>query len=151
MSLTHLYLGSFSHSSLQNLSISVRLDGERRCTAIFRSLQRCSIGFRSGLWLGHSRTFRDLSRSHLCAVCLGLLSCWKVNLRTQSEVLSTLVQVFIKDLSVLCYIHLSLDADYSPSPCCWKTSAQHDAATTLLHRRDGARFPSDVTVGIQAK
>ena len=33
---------------------------------------------------GPSRTFRDLSRSHSCvilAVCLGLLSCWKVNLR----------------------------------------------------------------------
>ena len=37
----------------------------------------------SGLWLGHSRTFRDLSRSHSCvvlAVCLGSLSCSKVNL-----------------------------------------------------------------------
>ena len=46
-------------------------------------LQRCSIGFKSGLWQGCSRTFRDLSRSHCCvvlAVCLGSLSCWKVNL-----------------------------------------------------------------------
>uniref|UniRef100_A0A8C7WGR9 C2H2-type domain-containing protein n=1 Tax=Oncorhynchus mykiss TaxID=8022 RepID=A0A8C7WGR9_ONCMY len=77
-SLAHLYLGSFSHFSLQILSYSVRLDGERRCTAIFRSLQRCSIGFKSGLWLGHSRIFRDLSQSHSCvvlAVCLGP-SCW---------------------------------------------------------------------------
>ncbi|CDQ69538.1 unnamed protein product [Oncorhynchus mykiss] len=37
---------------------------------------RCSIGFKSGLWLKviQSRTFRDLSRSHSCvilAVCLG--------------------------------------------------------------------------------
>ena len=29
----------------------------------------------------------------------------------QSEVLSALEQVFIKDLSVLCYVHLSLDPD----------------------------------------
>ena len=82
-SLVHMYLGSFSHSSLQILTSSVRLDGERCCTAIFRSLQRCLIGFKSGLWLGHSRTFRDLSQSHSCvvlAVCLGSLSCWKVNL-----------------------------------------------------------------------
>ena len=81
-SLAHLYLGSFSHS-LQILSSSVRLNGERCCTAIFRSPQRCYIGFKSGLWLGHLRTFRDLSRSHSCAVlavCLGPLSCWKVNL-----------------------------------------------------------------------
>ena len=74
--MAHLYLGRFYHSSLQILSSSVRLDGERHCTAIFRSLQRCS--FRSGLWPGHSRTFRD--SCVVLAVCLGLLSCWKVNL-----------------------------------------------------------------------
>jgi hypothetical protein len=38
-SLAHLHLGSFSHSSLQILSSSVRLNGEHSCTAIFRSLQ----------------------------------------------------------------------------------------------------------------
>ena len=100
--------GSSFHSSLHILSSSVRLYGERRCTAIFRSLQRCSIGFKSGLWLDHSRTFIDLSQSHSCvvlAVCLGLLSCLKVNLHTGLE------QVFIKDLFVLCSIHLSLDPD----------------------------------------
>ncbi len=82
-SLAHLFLGSSSHSSLQDLSSSIRSDGERRCTAIFRSLQRCSIGFKSGLWLGHSRTFTELSCSHsfvILAVCLGSLSCWKMNL-----------------------------------------------------------------------
>ncbi len=52
-------------------------------TTIFRSLQRCSIGFKSGLWLGHSRTVTELLWSHsfvILAVCLGSLSCWKVNL-----------------------------------------------------------------------
>jgi hypothetical protein len=81
-SLAHLYLGSFSYSSLQILSSFVRLDGECHCTAIFRSLQRCSMGFKSGLWLGHSGHW-DLSQSHSCvvlAVCLGSMSCWKVNL-----------------------------------------------------------------------
>ena len=102
-SLAHLYLESFSHSSLQILSSSVRLDGERHCTAIFKSLQR-SIGFKSGLWQGHSRTFRDWSHSHSCvvlAVCLESLSCWKLNLHPQSEVLSTLETVFIKVLCTL--------------------------------------------------
>ena len=143
----HLYLGSFSYSSLQILSSSVRLDGEHRCTAFFRSLQKCSIGFMSGVWLGHSRTFRALSRSHSCvalAVCLGLLSCWKGNICSQSEVPSSLEQVFIKDLSYLCSVHLFLDPDYSPSPYRWKTSPHHDAATTMLHRMDGARFSPDV-------
>ena len=74
---------SFSHSSLQILPSTVRLDGERVFTAIFKSLQRCLIGLKTGLWLGHSRTFRELSRSHsyvILAVCLGSLSCWKMNL-----------------------------------------------------------------------
>ena len=80
----HQYLGSFSHSSLQSLSGSVRLDGERCCTAIFMSLQRSSIRFKFGLLLGHSSTFKDLSQSSSCvvlAVCLWSLSCYKVNLR----------------------------------------------------------------------
>ena len=42
-SLAHLYLGSVSYS-LQIFSSSVRYDGKRRCTAIFRSLQRCCLG-----------------------------------------------------------------------------------------------------------
>ncbi len=83
-SFSHLDLGILCHSSLQILSSSVRLDGKRWWTAIFRSLQRCSIGFKSGLWLGHSRTVTELLWSHsfvILAVCLGSLSCWKVNLR----------------------------------------------------------------------
>ncbi len=83
-SFSHLDLGILCHSSLQILSSSVRLDGKHWWTAIFRSLQRCSIGFKSGLWLGHSRTVTELLWSHsffILAVCLGSLSCWKVNLR----------------------------------------------------------------------
>ena len=71
-SLAHLYFRSFSHSSLQILSCFVRFDGERLSRDVW-----------SGSRLGHSRTFRDVSRSHSCvvlAVCLGLLYCCKVNL-----------------------------------------------------------------------
>ena len=71
-SLAYLYVGSFSHSYLQILSSSVKLDEERHCTAVFRPLQRCSIGFKSGLWLGYSRTSRDLSLKPLlcCLRCV---------------------------------------------------------------------------------
>lgn len=48
-SLAHLFLGFFSHSSFQNLSSSIRLDGEHWGTDIFRPLQRCSVRFKSGL------------------------------------------------------------------------------------------------------
>ena len=46
-------------------------------------LKLCSIGFMSGLLLGHPRTFRDLSRSHswiVLPMCLWSLYLWKVNL-----------------------------------------------------------------------
>jgi hypothetical protein len=32
-----------------------------------------------------------------------------------------------------------------------QTSPQHDAATTMLHHREGASFPPYLTLGIQAK
>ena len=145
-SMANLYLGSFSHSSLQILSSSVRLDGERLCTDIFRSLQRCWIGFKSRLWLGHSRTIRDWSRSHsyiVLAVCLGLLSCWKVNLHPS-------LRSWAGYHGSLCTLHRST------LPRSWLVSQSlpmknsSDAATTMLHRRDGARFRPDMTLGIQA-
>ncbi len=160
-SFSHLDLGILCHSSLQILSSSVRLDGKRWWTAIFRSLQRCSIGFKSGLWLGHSRTVTELLWSHsfvILAVCLGSLSCWKVNLQAQSEVLSTLEKVFVQDIPVLGRIHLSLDCNQSSCPCSWKTPPQHDAATTMLHCWDcigqvmsSAWFSPHIPLRIKAK
>ena len=38
-----------------------------------------------------------------------------------------------------------------PVPAAEKTSPQHDAAPTLLRHRDGARFPPDVMLVVQAK
>jgi hypothetical protein len=93
-SVAHLYFGSFSHSSPQIPSSSVRLDGERRFL---------QIGFKSGLWLGHSRTLRLVPKSLLR--CLGYVLKVVVLLEgeplPQSEVLSALDQVFIKDLCSL--------------------------------------------------
>ena len=75
----------------------------------------------------------------------------------QSEVKRALEQVFIQDVSVHCCIHVSLYPDYSPSSCRWKTSPQHDAATTMLHCRDGiglvmssAWFPLNMMPAIHA-
>lgn len=47
-------------------------------TAIFRSLHRRSMGFKSGLWLGHSRTVTDMSWSHSSIVfcCMSSAWCW---------------------------------------------------------------------------
>ena len=67
-------------------------------TPVLDPLKFCQVGWGVLLrsWLGHSRTFRDSSRSHSCvtlAVCRGP------------------EQVFNKDLSVLCSVHLSLNHD----------------------------------------
>ena len=48
-SFTHLETEIFAHSSLQNSSNSVRLEGEDLWTAVFRSCHRFPLGFRSGL------------------------------------------------------------------------------------------------------
>lgn len=79
-SLAHLVLGSLA--SLRQLSSSIRLDGEHRCTMVFRSPQRCLNGFKSVFWLSHSRTFTELSWSYSCdvlALLLGLVTFWKPN------------------------------------------------------------------------
>ena len=84
ISLAHLATFIFAHSSRQNCSSSFKLDGFRWYTAIFKSFHWFSIGLRSGLWLVHFKTFKCFPLNHLSdalAVCLGSLSCWKVNLR----------------------------------------------------------------------
>ncbi len=74
----HTAAGILAHSR------SFRFWGCRWATRCFSSLQRCSIGFRSGDWLGHSRTLKCFLWSHslvALAVCLGSLSCWKTQPR----------------------------------------------------------------------
>ena len=73
--------------------------------------------FRSGLSPGSG----SATQEHLRLVLKQLLSCLGCMLSVvvllqgepspQSEVLSALEKVFIKDLSVLCTVHLSLDPD----------------------------------------
>ena len=139
-----LDLEIFCHSFLQILSSTVRLDGDRRLTAIFRSLQRCSIWF----WQSLKDIYRLVPKPLLC--CLGCVL-WN------TEVLSTLDQVFIKYIAVLCSVQLSLNPDQSPSPCHWKIPPKHDAATTMLHPWDGIGrmsddwFLPDMTLRIEAQ
>ena len=78
------------HSSLQNCSSSVRLYGDRESRALFKSTFKFFIGLRSGLWLGHSRTFTLLSLNHVCVaftVRFRSLSCWKIILISSHNLL----------------------------------------------------------------
>lgn len=64
------------------------MEGGCRCTAIFRTLHRCSIRVKLRYWQRHSRTFKEWCQSHsflILADCLGSFSCWKINLQPSSE------------------------------------------------------------------
>ena len=72
--------GILVRSSLQILSKSLRFGGCRLAARSFSSLHRFSMGFRSGDWLGHSRTLICFFLSHsFVPVCFGSLSCWKTH------------------------------------------------------------------------
>ncbi len=69
---------------MQISSRAVMFWGCRWATRTFNSLQRFSMGLRSGDWLGHSRTLKCFLQSPSFvarAVCLESLSCWKTQPR----------------------------------------------------------------------
>ena len=120
-----------------------------------------SIGFKAGLWLGHSRTFTFLFWSHSIgdlAVWLGSLSCWNVNLHCSLRSFalwsrSSRIHQYLAPIIIIFLYPYKY-----PSPCHWKTSPKHDVATIRLHGRDGvrwviscARFLPDVVLCIQPK
>ena len=113
-SLAHLYLGSFSNSSPRILSSSVRLDGECCCTAIFQVSPEMFDWVQGRALAGPLKDIQRLVPKPLLR-CLGCVLRVIVLLEgealPQSEVLSTLEKVFIKDLSVFCSVHLCLDLD----------------------------------------
>ena len=84
------------------------------CTTIFRSLQRCSIQVQVQALAGSLKNIQRLFPKPLL-LCLGCVLRVVVLLEgepsPQSEILSALEQVFINDLPVLCFVHLSLDSD----------------------------------------
>lgn len=82
------------------------------------------------------------------AMCLGLLSCWKMNL---------LLSLRSRPLWLSSGMALYVDTFIFPSTSLPVPAAQRDAATTMLHCRDGigqlisSGFPPDMVLGIQTK
>ncbi|CAJ0967659.1 unnamed protein product [Ranitomeya imitator] len=64
LKLPHTVVGMLAHSSMQISSRAVMFLAFRLATRTFNSLQRFSIGLRSGDWLGLSRTLKCFLRSH---------------------------------------------------------------------------------------
>ena len=108
-SLVHLYLGIFSHSSLQILSSSIRWMHSyfQVSPEMFDRVQVQALA-------GPLNDIQRLVPKPLlhCLICvLRDVVLLEGEPSPQSEVLSALEQVFIKDLSVPCSVHLSLDLD----------------------------------------
>ncbi len=90
--------------------------------------------------LGYSRTFTELSLRQMCvsgvalAVCLGSLSCWKVNLLPS-----------LRSWALWNRFSLRISLYFAPfdfpatltSPCLWKTPPQYEVATSTLYFWDG--------------
>ncbi len=117
---------------MQISSRAVMFWGCRWATQTFNSLQRFSMGLRSGDWLGHSRTLKCFLRSHSFvarAVCLGSLSCWKTQPR--------FIFNFTQNLTIHGPIHSFLYTDQSSWSLCKKTAPKHDVSTPMLHSRYG--------------
>ena len=85
----------------------------------FNSLQRFSMGLRSGDWLGHSRTLKCFLRSH---------SFKTLNLTIHGP------------------IHSFLYTDQSSWSLCRKRAPKHDVSTPMLHSRYGVLW---MQLGIQ--
>ncbi len=106
------------------------------------------------LWLGHSRTFTELSISHSCCV-LRVIVLLEGEPSARFEVLNALDWVFITAISIVWCIGLFFYSDESLSPCHWTTAPQYEAATSTLYFWDGtlqvmssAWFPSNMMLRI---
>ncbi len=121
---------------MQISSRAVMFWGCRWATRTFNSLQRFSMGLRSGDWLGHSRTLKCFLRSHSFvaqAVCLGSLSCWKTQPRFIFNALAD-GRRFSHDTWPHSFFPLHRSVVLVPLP---QTGPKHDVSTPMLHSRYG--------------
>ncbi len=133
----HISGGILSHSSSQILSKSLRFRGWRLATRTFSSLQRFSMGLRSGDWLGHSRTLMCFFLSHsfvALAVCFGSLSCWNTHPR---PIFNALAGFNAQALTVHGPVHRPFDAVQLSCPLSRKTPPKHNVSTSMFDGGDG--------------
>ncbi len=118
---------------------------------IFRFLQKYLIGFKLRLWLGHSRTFTELSISHSCCVFRSIVLL-EGKPSAQSEVLNALDWVFIKAVSIFWCIELFFYSESLPlknSPTAWGCY-QHTLLLGWYSAGDEQSwFPSNMMLGIE--
>ncbi len=116
---------------------------------IFWFLQKYLIGFKTRLWLCHSRTFTELSISHSCCV-LRVTVLLEGKPSAQSEVLNALDWVVIKVISIFWCIELFFYSDESLSHAAWGCY-QHTLLLGWYSAGDEQNwFSSNMMFGIEA-
>ena len=139
-----LYLKEEKSNAIVNISNvgkkSFRFQSCRLATRSFSSLHRFLMGFRSGDWLGHSRTLMCFFLSHsfvALAVCFGSLSCWKTHPWTHLQCSHWGKEVVAQNFPVHGPIHPPLDTVKSSCPLSWETCPKHKVSISMLHSGDG--------------
>ncbi len=118
---------------MQISSRAVMFWGCRWATRTFNSLQRFSMGLRSGDWLGHSRTLKCFLRSP-CGV-FGIIVMLKDPATFHLQCPCWWKEVFTQNLTIHGPIHSFLYTDQSSWSFCRKTAPKHDVSTPMLHSR----------------
>ena len=106
----HVSTGILAHSSFANVSRFLMLDGLLVITHFFNSLHRFSNGFKSGLWLGHSKTLTSFFRNHALttlAVCFWIIVL-KLPLLSKSKFICAQFGILLQNLDVLLLCHNQL-------------------------------------------
>ncbi len=125
-------------------------------THIFRFLQKYLIGFNPRLWLGHSRTFTELSVSHSCCV-LRVIVLLEGEPSAQYEVLNALDWVFIKAISIFGPLSFSSTLTSSSVPAAENSPTargcyQHTLLLGWYSAGDEQSwFPSNMIFGIEVQ
>ena len=136
MSLSHHCGGILTHSSLQNCFNSAILEGFLAWTARLRSHHSISIGFKSRLWLGHSKTlilfFFKPFRGGFAGV-FRIVVLLHDPRALEFEGTNWWPDVLLQDLLVNSRIHFSVN--HSKLSWSWgsKAAPDHHAATTMLY------------------
>ncbi len=111
-------------------------------TRTFSSLHRVSMGFRSGDWLGHSRTSMCFFLSHsfvASAVCFGSLLCWSNHPR---PIFNALAGFNVLALVVYGPIHHPFYAVQLSCPLKRKTPPKHNVSTSMFDKRQTLKYKS---------
>ncbi len=128
--------GILAHSSWQNCCNSATLEGFRAWTAFLRSCHSISIGFRSGLWLGHSKSLHFVFLQPFRGGFAGVF--WIIVLLQNPSSLQLAVtnrwpDIVLQDFLVDSRIHGSIYHSKSSRSWSSKTAPDHHTTTTIFY------------------